>query len=170
MFNDIGGKIKTLATVTCWIGIIGSVIYGIVLTIEADPLAGIGLMVIGALISWISCFVLYGYGELIDNTDATQYDTREMIAKLNMYLPRITIATEKIAGIQPAPMNPTVARPKAAPPMMNPAANPAPFTASETAAPAAPHRAAKTCASCGRTCEVNLDTPNNYCPYCGNSL
>ena len=29
MFDDVGGKLKTIAKVFCWIGIVLSVIYGI---------------------------------------------------------------------------------------------------------------------------------------------
>ena len=70
MFSNIGKKIKELAQVFCWIGIIASLISGIVvISIDDDhALAGIMIIVIGALLSWISSFTLYGFGELIDQT------------------------------------------------------------------------------------------------------
>ena len=54
-----------------WIGIIGSIIWGFsVISIDEDLiLTGFLIAVIGALISWVSSFVLYGYGQLIENTD-----------------------------------------------------------------------------------------------------
>ena len=85
MFKNIGRKIKGLAAVICWIGIVISVIGGIVLVIAAfssfkwdSKGAGFGMVLvilagmltagIGILFSWLGSFMLYGYGELIDRT------------------------------------------------------------------------------------------------------
>jgi len=71
MFDNIGGKIKSLAQVMCWIGIIGSVISGFVMIGTNEDLAFLGfvVMVVGSLVSWVSSFTLYGFGQLIENTD-----------------------------------------------------------------------------------------------------
>ena len=71
MFGNIGGKIKSLAQVITWLGIIVSVIWGVVLmsTDEAFIPAGLIIALLGSLISWISSFVLYSFGQLIENTD-----------------------------------------------------------------------------------------------------
>ena len=71
MFDNIGGKIKTLAQVICWIGIIASVVFGFVFMSpdESLILPGFIFMGIGSLISWISSFISYGLGQLIENTD-----------------------------------------------------------------------------------------------------
>ncbi len=71
MFDNIGNKIKILAEVICWIGIIGSIILGIVMMEFDESLIIAGLLVvpIGFLVSWISSFLLYGFGQLIENTD-----------------------------------------------------------------------------------------------------
>ena len=72
MFENIGGKIKGLAKVVCWIGIILSVITGI-LAIAAQGSAGfipgIAIIIVGALGSWVGSFVLYGFGEMVENSD-----------------------------------------------------------------------------------------------------
>lgn len=75
MYENIGGKIKTLAKVICWIGIIACVVGGIVLCcIGADDsyyggwilvLSGVALMLLGPFFSWVGSFMLYGYGDLI---------------------------------------------------------------------------------------------------------
>ncbi len=68
MFNNIGEKIKMLAQVLCWLGIIGSIIFGLVLiadNIYFDIGQGILIMIGGALLSCINSLVLYGFGELI---------------------------------------------------------------------------------------------------------
>lgn len=71
MFDNIGGKIKTLAQVVCWIGIIASVIIGFVMMAQDDDtaFAGILIMVLGSLGSWIGSFMTYGFGQLIENSD-----------------------------------------------------------------------------------------------------
>jgi len=78
MFNNIGGKIKTLAKVICWFGIIASVILGIIMITarsgyRSDPyfqvVYGILIIVVGCLISWIGSFFTYGFGQLIENSD-----------------------------------------------------------------------------------------------------
>lgn len=78
MFDNIGGKIKALAKIVAWIGIILSVVLGIVAmfspvvyngTAYKGILPGILIIIIGALGSWISSWVMYGFGQIIENTD-----------------------------------------------------------------------------------------------------
>ncbi len=75
MFDNIGGKIKTLAKIFCWIGIVFSVIFGIFLIIGEQVIIGLGLLFGGSILSWISSFVLYGFGELIDNSEKIKKNT-----------------------------------------------------------------------------------------------
>jgi Na+-transporting methylmalonyl-CoA/oxaloacetate decarboxylase gamma subunit len=67
MYNNIGAKIKVLAKVIAWVGIICSVITGIGLIIDGNYLTVIGICVIlvGTLFFWISSWFMYGFGELI---------------------------------------------------------------------------------------------------------
>ena len=76
MYNNIGVKIKVLARIIAWIGIIGSIITGWNLSVEysgyygAEDKVAIGLSVFlgGPLLSWISSCFIYGFGELIEKT------------------------------------------------------------------------------------------------------
>lgn len=68
MFDNIGEKIKSLAVVTTWIGIISSIIGGLFMLINGS-VGGIFVMIFGSLGAWIGSFVLYGFGQLITNTD-----------------------------------------------------------------------------------------------------
>lgn len=75
MFNNIGGKIKKLAEITCLLGILASIAGGIIILIAAPTRSGIAILlaaiaaiVLGSLASWISSFVLYGFGELVENS------------------------------------------------------------------------------------------------------
>lgn len=83
MFDNIGGKIKTLAKVICWIGIALSIVLGLILLIAIStysPLLGIAVAIpvalLGAVLSWIASFTLYGYGELIELTAKIEQNTR----------------------------------------------------------------------------------------------
>ena len=75
MFDNIGGKIKGLASFLTWIGIIASVITGIIFI--ADDAGGMGflLIILGPLASWLSSLLLYGFGELIENTSIIAQNT-----------------------------------------------------------------------------------------------
>lgn len=71
MFNNIGGKIKSLASFVCWLGIIATVIGGIILMLTDEDLILIGLLVMiaGSIGSWVGSFLLYGFGQLVHNSD-----------------------------------------------------------------------------------------------------
>ena len=85
MFDNIGSKIKKLAKILCWLGIIISVISGIAIMAAGNNysynsysssgstvggvVGGILTIVLGSLLSWISSFFAYGFGQLIENTD-----------------------------------------------------------------------------------------------------
>ncbi len=85
MYNNVGSKLKGLAKFIAWLGIIGSCISGITIMTAGSRItfngaygssslagggviAGIIIMVIGSLASWLSSLALYGFGELIENT------------------------------------------------------------------------------------------------------
>lgn len=71
IYNNIGGKIKVLAKVLAWIGIIACFIFGVVLIASSEDAVVLGffIMIFGALLSWVSSFVLYGFGELVENSE-----------------------------------------------------------------------------------------------------
>lgn len=69
MFNNIGRKIKSLAKIMCWIGIIISVLAGIVMmTSDLGIVGGILTALLGSLVSWLSNFMMAGFGDLVENT------------------------------------------------------------------------------------------------------
>jgi hypothetical protein len=75
LYTNIGSKIRGLAKVICWIGIIISFIAGIAMIAGMSQynagmgvLTGLLYMALGSLISWISSLALYGFGELIEKT------------------------------------------------------------------------------------------------------
>lgn len=86
MFDNIGKKIKSLASILCWVGIIASVITAIIMFImvEEGPYSteglfmglGFAFLIIGPLSAWASSFFMYGFGELIDKTCDIERNTR----------------------------------------------------------------------------------------------
>lgn len=82
MFSNIGGKIQTTGKALCWIGIIcsvasglGMVIYGVkAMQWEFEHglllvLGGVGVTLLGALLSWVGSFFVIGFGVLVENSD-----------------------------------------------------------------------------------------------------
>ena len=70
LYENIGGKIKGLAKWAFIIEAIGSIITGIVL-ISADSDLGLyGLLTIffGPVVAFVSTWILYAFGELVENT------------------------------------------------------------------------------------------------------
>ena len=97
MFDNIGEKIKTLAKVLCWVGIGLSVIIGInVLDYSASK--GLLIIVIGSLISWVSSFFSYGFGELItketENAERTR-DINSVLMEVREISSKMTSNTQK---------------------------------------------------------------------------
>lgn len=70
MFENVGGKIKIVSKVMVWIEIIFSVIGGLALLFNRyTQVAGLALLIAGPLVAWLSGLFLYGFGQLIENTD-----------------------------------------------------------------------------------------------------
>lgn len=78
MFENIGKKIKSLANILCWVGIIAYVIAAIVMISTDEYLIGTGflLLIVGPLMSWVGSLFIYGFGELIDKTCDIAENTR----------------------------------------------------------------------------------------------
>ena len=71
MFTNIGEKIKGLAKVACVIEAVALVITGMVFIVSGDaekPLIGFCIMTVGPILAWVSSWLLYGFGELIEKT------------------------------------------------------------------------------------------------------
>lgn len=75
MFENIGGKIKKLASILTYVGIAASCIIGIIIMCFAGyfgsicVLIGFLVMFVGSLLSWVSSFLLYGFGELVEDNE-----------------------------------------------------------------------------------------------------
>lgn len=73
MFSNIGGKIKVLAKILCWIGIAACVIAGSIMCGNRyTETSGVIVLIAGPILSWISSFVLCGFGELVQAASETR--------------------------------------------------------------------------------------------------
>lgn len=150
MFTNIGSKIKSLATAFFWIGIAGSAVGGIALIAMGEEmaiLAGILLIVGGCLGSWIGNFFIYGFGQLVENSDrmVQLMESRAGNApKRERETPPARAPRQKHA---PKP-------PKAEPQVLQPA---------EVEEIKCPH--------CGEELYVSEEETEGFaCPYCGESI
>jgi len=78
MYDNIGGKIKVLAKVTFIVEAIAAVITGIALMASDEDMIPVGLlvMVVGPIVAWVSSWLLYGFGELVDKACDIERNTR----------------------------------------------------------------------------------------------
>ena len=78
MYDNIGGKIKTWAVWIFIVEAIGAVIGGIAMIANDNGLIGFLTMVIGPFVAWVFSWLLYGFGQLIENSDiiAAEYSRK----------------------------------------------------------------------------------------------
>ena len=77
MYSNIGGKIKSLAKWTFIVEAIAAVIAGIAVIIDSeDFLLAFALILLGPIVAWVSSWVLYGFGELVDKACDIERNTR----------------------------------------------------------------------------------------------
>lgn len=72
MYENVGAKIKGVAVIVTAIGfIISVVLFLILISTGTLPMYALGVAVLigGMFISWLSSLALYGFGELIENSD-----------------------------------------------------------------------------------------------------
>jgi DNA-directed RNA polymerase subunit M/transcription elongation factor TFIIS len=92
MYDNIGGKIKGLAKASFIVAAIAEVITGIALMATDEDLILYGslVLIVGPIIAWVSSWLLYGFGQLVENSDiiAAEYNRKnekheKVIAKNN---------------------------------------------------------------------------------------
>ena len=78
MFNNIGKKIKVLATILFFVEAAAAVITGISLMAADEFLIPTGflVMMVGPVVVWILSWFMYGFGEIIDKLSAIEKNTR----------------------------------------------------------------------------------------------
>lgn len=86
LYKNIGGKIKGLAIATFFVEAIGSILSGIVclLTDEDLLMAALCMIFLGPIVAWVSSWLLYGFGELIDKVCNIEMNTRNGRSKMQI--------------------------------------------------------------------------------------
>lgn len=90
MFTNIGGKIQVLGKVLCWIGIAVCILSGILFIAGGSAVSeyynasnvssvvtGILVMVIGSLVSWVSSFMMIGFGKIVECAEQIATNTKK---------------------------------------------------------------------------------------------
>lgn len=88
MYKNIGGKIKKRSQLIAIVEIIAVVIIGINLFASnsaAGMIAGLCIMIVGCLAAWISSWLLYGFGEIIEKVSLIEENTRNKDTKTETY-------------------------------------------------------------------------------------
>ena len=78
MYDNIGGKIKGLAKAVFIVEATAALITGIALVAIDEDLILFGLLtlILGPAVAWVSSWLLYGFGELIDRVCEIAQNTR----------------------------------------------------------------------------------------------
>lgn len=85
LYADIGNKIKNWAKWIFTVELIAAVIGAIVMLISGEDeliLGGILTLILGPIVAFVSTWILYGFGELIDKTSANERHTAEILSFL----------------------------------------------------------------------------------------
>lgn len=92
MYDNIGSKIKTVAKVVGFAGIVISILAGLLFLLvafseEKFSYFGIGILVaiLGSIISWASTIALYGFGQIVENTDTIAKHSKTQTGDLQYY-------------------------------------------------------------------------------------
>ena len=88
-YNDIGKKIRNLAETVAVIVSACCIVYGGYIAIGGmlsdtgmnQVLIGVSICVLGSVLAWVASFALYGFGQLIVNTEG-QLENDERIVEL----------------------------------------------------------------------------------------
>ena len=114
MYENIGKKLKTFAKFSCIIMSVLAVIGGIVLACMDDSTLVIGLVtaLVSPFVFWISSWVLYAFGELVEKVVLIEINTRgasaskkavkvndEKIKKANALLSQGLITNEEYQSV-----------------------------------------------------------------------
>ena len=85
LYENIGGKIKNLAKWIFIIEAIGAIITGLVLLFTDEDLILYGLLTLvgGPIVAYVSSWILYAFGELVEKTADNENNTRQILKKIN---------------------------------------------------------------------------------------
>ena len=77
MYDNVGKKIMTLAKVLGWIFLIAGIITAIVFMSFGWKFFIVIAPLIGGVLLYVSSWILYGFGQLVDDISAMRYAAKE---------------------------------------------------------------------------------------------
>jgi len=182
MFSRIGKKIKIVATVLFYVLAAASVIgafyvifnFGQLLGTGNAILMGILIALVGCLIAWVSSFMLYGFGELVDNSaiikdaltgGAASEPAEHTSSPFNGLAKAVNSAR---SAQQPQPVQQPQSQGAYQPPLTTRAytAQPNPYGRAGSYPPSQPQPASLT----GKSGWIQVDAQNVQCPNCRYTL
>ena len=84
MYNNIGKKIKGLALTFFIVETLAAIIGAIALIADDDDFIPVGVLmiIVAPFVAWVSSWLLYAFGELVEKTVANESNTRNILKKL----------------------------------------------------------------------------------------
>lgn len=83
MFDNIGVKIKVMAVFICVLDTLAAFVGGLVLIANEELIWGAVTIIGGVFISLVGVFCLYGFGQLVENSDIMVQQNDVIIELLN---------------------------------------------------------------------------------------
>ena len=88
IFGNIGGRIKSLAKTLLWVKFIVWLVVAIYFSISDTGFLSVGIIFFGGLlVSWVSSLLLYGFGQLIDNSTHMVEQNNQLLNALSSLMP-----------------------------------------------------------------------------------
>lgn len=102
LYKDIGKKIKGLVKWIFAVEAAGMIIAGLVMLFDYAPIAGMVFLIVGPLVAWISSWLLYAFGELVDKTAENEANTRNILKILKEKdMPQVQTAAPQAQAAAP---------------------------------------------------------------------
>ena len=78
MYDNIGSKIKGLAIGLFIASSIAGFVFGVELLQDCEELFGVAVMIITPIVAYLNSWLIFGLGELVDNSREIAYNTRAL--------------------------------------------------------------------------------------------
>lgn len=85
LYENIGGKIKNLAKWTFIVETISAFLigFGMIINDGDSFIFGALIIIFGPVIAWVSSWILYAFGELVEKNADNENNTRQILKKLD---------------------------------------------------------------------------------------
>lgn len=103
MYDNIGKRIKTLSKIICYVETFACILGGIAIAIIDSDLLWLGalIIIVGSILSNVGSYALYGFGQLIENSDiiAQQLRNAEKRDLANNNVKKVSVCNQDSTAI-----------------------------------------------------------------------